>query len=127
MEKDVVRFVYMCTLYVRRNEMTTYLTNAFSLNMIGGNGTAKIEEISSLEAVSSLGFSYVNAIGHADTDAVVRKVLFDGEGREGQRLSVALVPGDVVIVAQYSGPRLPEGCKILPDGATIKFYKVSWK
>jgi hypothetical protein len=30
-----------------------------------------------------------------------------------------------VIVAQYVGPRLPEGAIELPEGATMKFIKVT--
>jgi hypothetical protein len=38
------------------------------------------------------------------------------------RISVTLNPRDSAIVAQYIGPRLPEGATQLPSGATIKFY-----
>jgi hypothetical protein len=41
------------------------------------------------------------------------------------RVSVSLKPGDILVVGQYIGPRLPEGCKALPDGARIEWYVVS--
>ena len=104
-----------------------YLTNAFSLNMISNDGVADIRQISVDIVQDYLCFPFVNAIGHADTDVVVRKVIFgDDSGTPGQRMNVSLVNGDMCIVAQYCGPRLPEGATSLPDGATIKFYKVYW-
>jgi hypothetical protein len=38
---------------------------------------------------------------------------------------VSLVPGDRVLVGQYSGTRLPEGATTLPEGATIRWLVVS--
>jgi hypothetical protein len=32
--------------------------------------------------------------------------------------------GEGVLVAQYRGPRLPEGATELPEGATIEWYVV---
>lgn len=40
------------------------------------------------------------------------------------RASVKLEPGEKMIVAQYSGPRLPEGTTALPEGAKIEFILV---
>lgn len=40
------------------------------------------------------------------------------------RASYTLVPGEKLLVAQYKGPRLPEGATKLPEGATIEFYLV---
>jgi hypothetical protein len=40
------------------------------------------------------------------------------------RATVTLAHGDKLLVAQYSGPRLPEGCKTLPQGSTIKWIIV---
>ena len=37
---------------------------------------------------------------------------------------VALKEGDVALVGQYSGPRLPEGATTLLEGATIKWMVV---
>jgi hypothetical protein len=41
------------------------------------------------------------------------------------RATVQLTAGDVLFVAQYSGPRLPEGATSLPDGAKIEFLRVT--
>jgi hypothetical protein len=40
------------------------------------------------------------------------------------RTTVELKNDDTAIVAQYRGPRLEEGAKILPEGAAIEFYFV---
>ena len=40
------------------------------------------------------------------------------------RATVALKEGDVALVGQYSGPRLPEGATSLPEGAAIKWLVV---
>ena len=66
--------------------------------------------------------SCVSAVGHADTAAVFAHVL--GVPVACNRATVALKDGDVALVGQYSGPRLPEGATTLPEGATIKWVVV---
>lgn len=63
-----------------------------------------------------------SAIGHADTAAVVAAVL-DVEVPVN-RVEVTLDGDTSLIVAQYRGPRLPEGATTLPEGATIEFWQV---
>lgn len=41
------------------------------------------------------------------------------------RISNKLADKDEVIVCQYSGPRLPEGCTELPPGAEMVFIKTT--
>jgi hypothetical protein len=41
-----------------------------------------------------------------------------------QRRSLALEAGDVLLVGQYSGPRLPEGAVALPTGAELRWWRV---
>jgi hypothetical protein len=105
--------------------MARYLSNAFSLNMVFGRSLVQSEPIS-LEAARRLlaADGVVNAIGHVDTDLVVRDLLGVSGLDEGQRLSLVLNPGDELIVAQYRGPRLPEGATSLPEGATIEFLLI---
>jgi len=64
-----------------------------------------------------------NCIGHADTNHIVSGILGIDVG-EGQRVSVKLTAQDICIVAQYTGPRLPEGATMLPEGAKIEFWHV---
>jgi hypothetical protein len=102
------------------------IVNAISLNMIppsvqdGGIIFRRI----SLDEASRLvreAQQVVSAIGHADTARIV-----------GQQLGVELLPdrqnvqlGDeLMLVAQYIGPRLPEGATELPSGARVEYFVV---
>ena len=98
-----------------------YLLNAFSLNMIVGNADISVREVSQATA-ANLAPACVSAVGHADTAAVFSSVL--GVTVPCNRATVALKDGDVALVGQYSGPRLPEGATSLPEGATIKWMVV---
>ena len=101
------------------------ITNAFSLNMLGGAQHAKVEitQISTTYAAEMLRTDGVeSAIGHTDTASVVSSHL--GLEVPAVRSTVTLPPGSTVIVAQYSGPRLPEGATTLPEGASIIYYLV---
>ena len=99
-----------------------YLLNAFSLNMIDGNADIIVREIS-LTTAASLAADCTSAVGHADTAAVFANVL--GVPVACNRATVALKEGDVALVGQYSGPRLPEGATTLPEGAAIKWVIVA--
>ena len=81
----------------------TYLTNAFSINMLAREGRAiRFEPVSVERAAESvLGLPVAC-----------------------NRANVTFAPGDVMLVAQYSGPRLPEGATALPAGARIEFWLV---
>ena len=98
-----------------------FILNAFSLNMIVGNADIVVREVSRAMA-ASLASSCISAVGHADTAAVFSSVL--GVEIPCNRATVALKDGDVALVGQYSGPRLPEGATSLPEGATIKWVIV---
>ena len=90
---------------------TTFLLNAFSLQMINGNCTIKVTEVDSLPN------GLTSAIGHQDTANVL--------GVEMNRVNVKLNVGDTAYIAQLQGGRLPEGSTTLPQGFSFKFYKVS--
>ena len=109
------------------------LLNAFSANMLVefpcsvtftevSVETARINLMLAAEEDSEAEFVR-SAVGHADTAAVFKSVL--GVPIECNRVSVTLSPGDDAIVGQYIGPRLPEGCKTLPEGSAIKWLYVS--
>jgi hypothetical protein len=68
------------------------------------------------------GGQVVSAVGHADTAAVFSTIL--GFPVEPNRVNVRLAPGDIALVGQYVGPRLPEGATTLPHGATIEWWVV---
>lgn len=110
-----------------------YITNAFSIQMLDRSATDDLGR--SLEFVPASagavlddihvnGLEWVGAIGHADTAAVVAADLGVPVDRLHARVSVTLRDGDSMWVAQYRGPRLPEGATSLPDGATIEWWLV---
>lgn len=107
------------------------VTNAFSLNMLKDfPSTVKVEEISLEQAKSiyctgweTTGDYCVSAVGHEDTAEVFSSVL--GKKVPMNRTSLSLEKGTVILVGQYRGPRLPEGCKTLPEGATIQWLLVT--
>ena len=101
-----------------------FLLNAFSLNMIVGDADVIVREVSRTMA-ASLAANCPSAVGHADTAAVFSAVL--GVEIPCNRATVALKDGDLALVGQYSGPRLPEGATSLPEGATIKWMVVQVK
>ena len=98
-----------------------FLLNAFSLNMIVGNADIVVREVTQ-NVAASLASWCTSAVGHADTAAVFSNVL--GVEIPCNRATVALKDGDVALVGQYSGPRLPEGATTLPEGAAIKWVVV---
>jgi hypothetical protein len=110
-----------------------YLANAFSLNMLPREW--RRYEFMPLSPTEAAVLVYVlrdqlqNVIGHADTAAVVAAVLeAEVAGLElpaPQRVTVRLERDDEVVVAQYVGPRLPEGATRLPEGARIEFWLVT--
>lgn len=103
--------------------MAKYLVNAFSVNMIPAGGSISFTLVSKEEAKSIIAEGdFVSAIGHVDTMAVVNSEL--GTSFEANRVSVVLNSGDSCLLAQYIGPRLPEGTTELPEGAEIRYFTV---
>ena len=111
------------------------LANSLSLSMLSNlvppnipNGTwSKDGEVGlaiSIKEISAdkIPADAVSVIGHADTAKVLSSVI----GREiaFNRVSYTAEHGDRIYIAQYVGPRLPEGATELPEGATFRFYKI---
>ena len=91
--------------------MTTYVGNAFSLSMLSGPATLHV----------SLAASWVSVFGHTDIEGLAAQSI----GFPADELDVvSLVERDIMIVAQYIGPRLPEGATELPEGGKIQWYSV---
>ncbi len=96
------------------------VTNAFSLNMLASlTGSVTFREMSLEEARKLLEGGLESSVGHADTAAVYADVL--GMEIPAVRSTVSLQKGDTVVIGQYRGPRMPEGTKHLPEGATIQW------
>lgn len=101
-----------------------YLVNAFSLNMVGAKARIEVYPLTLDEAKACLATDgHISAIGHVDTAAIVSEAL--GQKVEASRLTVSLQPGDELVVAQYVGPRLPEGATTLPEGARLEWRGVT--
>ena len=102
------------------------VSNAVSLNMLpkGITSGGIIFRRISLDEARRLvreAKQIVSAIGHADTARIVGQEL--GIELQADRRNVTL--GDeLTLVAQYVGPRLPEGATELPQGARIEFFVV---
>lgn len=109
------------------------LANAFSLNMLNTEVETHVlvtKRISKEEAKELLkdgvenykGFE--NYIGHKDIANVVSNELGLPVEMNEKRPNLMLNPVDLVIVAQYIGPRLPEGATELPPNARIEYFTV---
>ena len=105
----------------RRISMKKYLANAFSLSMTVGNALIEKRSVD-FDEFLIVSKDAESIVGHAETAAILSQML----GREVNvnRVSVRLDEGDIVCVAQYIGPRLPEGATSLPEGAQIEWMIV---
>lgn len=100
-----------------------FICNAFSLNMLAAlTANIRCVEISAAQA-AEIADGVPSAVGHADTASVFSSVL--GTPVSMARVTVSLNAGDSVLVGQYSGPRLPEGATVLPEGASIRWVIVT--
>lgn len=104
--------------------MKKYIVNAFSLNMMEIGDTKKNIEVVKLniqkEQVKGIlenGSGWESAVGHQTTADIL--------GIPCNRVTVKLDDGDELLVAQYVGPRLPEGTMVLPEGSKFEFYRVT--
>ena len=102
--------------------MAVWLSNALSLSMLPTQGAQLSCVPVDLATARRLSIGAESVVGHADTAALFASLL----GREVavQRRSLALEAGDVLLVGQYSGPRLPEGAVALPTGAELRWWRV---
>jgi hypothetical protein len=69
----------------------------------------------------------INSIGHPDTDAIIRGAI--PELPKGERITISpdFKSGDILLVMQYKGSRLPEGATTLPEGSEFEIWEVSKK
>jgi len=111
--------------------MSLIITNEFSLNMLPNHfteGAFRIRkvEVAEVNQLIRAHDGYTSYIGHLDMARVVGSHLGIGNSDSlFNRKSYSHSSDDTVVVAQYTGPRLPEGCTSLPEGATITYYAVS--
>ena len=106
-----------------------YLSNAFSIQMLSINTKLSFSRISTSEAQLLTHDAIQNnifqgVIGHADTANVVANELGISLNLNN-RISLKLkAKSDILIVAQLTGGRLPEGTTTLPDGFKIEYWLV---
>jgi len=122
--------------------MRVYISNALSLAMLPERFrdprhpeyedgsvfnlrvTAVADPAAKLRELEKVGYRVESCVGHPDTARLFSRIL----GREvpANRVSVSLDPhqGDILLVGQYQGPRLPEGATKLPEGASISWLLV---
>lgn len=107
------------------------LANAFSISMIKGmvpkankNNPADVGFALSFKEVSASDVpkDCVSVVGHADTAAILTNLL--GFDVPCNRVSFNMADCLELYVAQYNGPRLPEGTTELPEGSSFTFYLV---
>jgi hypothetical protein len=97
--------------------MSTFIANAFSLNMVAEADLPRLRMVACdrPQRVIERGAA-ISAVGHADTAALI--------GVECNRVSITLTQSDWLYVAQYKGPRLPEGTTTLPEGASFSWVSI---
>jgi hypothetical protein len=111
--------------------MTSHLKlcNAFALSMLPGfpsegrEWLVKVEALSLEQARATLADGFESLVGHSDTAKMLSSLL--GLSVSCVRKDLTLKAGDSLIVAQYAGPRLPEGSSVLPPDAKVQWAKVS--
>ncbi len=74
-----------------------------------------VDEISESD-FNSVKNEYPSAVGHPDTARVL--------GVQYNRCNVSLKYGDMIVVAQLQGGRLPEGATTLPEGCSFKYFTI---
>lgn len=107
--------------------MAKILANAFSIQMLDVCDQVNLNicklDIEEVKILLAQGFKSV--IGHQDTANVLTNVL--GMDVAFNRESIKLSKDDMLIVAQLTGGRLPEGATTLPEGARFEFFVVRVK
>jgi len=68
-------------------------------------------------------FKPISAIGHSDTAKMLGIIL--EVPIKAARISLEVKAGDYLLIAQYTGPRLPEKCVLLPANAAFTWWWVS--
>lgn len=97
------------------------LVNAFSVQMLNNFDTLiQFKEISKDEAAELLqNNEFESYIGHSDTVTVINNEL--NIGAMLQRKFAKINSDDILVIAQFVGGRLPEGCCKLPDNIELKY------
>lgn len=108
------------------------ITNAFSINMLNTAKTSAVFQPLTLKEAQAYvdATEWSSAVGHADTAALFSTLLGVEVPMNRATVKVEAASNRVkgrtsLLVGQYSGPRLPEGTSVLPEGATVQWWFVS--
>lgn len=100
-----------------------YILNVFTFGMVAEFPASVSAVEIDLQTAQNLCILHApsasSAVGHADTAKIFSAQL--GVNISMSRPSLRLIRGDTALLGQYCGPRLPEGCCTLPEGAKIKW------
>jgi len=106
-----------------------YIANAFSISMLlEENSKVTVSQVAK-ETVQKILIAtlpsdhVISGIGHAPTARIVSDML--EYPVVTNRINIQIDEKDILLVAQYCGTRLPEGATELPEGAEIKFFKIT--
>ena len=104
-----------------------YVSNAFSLSMLtNSSDTLFVRTLEPKAARMFLDAPGVRSVvGHADLARLATAQVGVEIAYDPKRPSIQLRRGDRLLVAQYSGTRLPEGATSLPEGARIEWKLVN--
>lgn len=97
-----------------------YLINAFSFNMLDMHQVQINAKQITLEDFVCAVPEHESCIGHDQLTTLLNSQY--KTNIETNRVNVTLKPGDYFLLVQYKGPRLPEGCTQLPEGAELEFW-----
>lgn len=93
-----------------------YVGNAFSLQMLSGDGCFQVETIPKTQ-FDDMKMDAHSIMGHPDMAKV--------HGLPFNRESIKLNKGDKLLVAQITSGRLPEGATVMPEDVTIEYKLVT--
>ena len=99
-----------------------YLAPTFSIAMLA-NPTVENSVLIEPITVNDLPDNLESAIAKPNLAAVISQAI----GREivARRQPIRLAPGDVLFVAQYTGPRLGDDERTMPHGGVVRLFRVT--
>ena len=99
------------------------IVNAFSVNMLSiWHHSVDFTYLTQIQAQQAA-VGRASAVGHQDTANLFAAVL--GVPVPCQRTTVKAGSGLTLLLGQYIGTRLPEGCSTLPEGAAIQWWLIT--
>lgn len=102
------------------------ILNAFSLQMVDLPFSGEADEITKEQVRELLKKAKVeSAVGHEQTAKILTNEL--GIGVAFNRVNIHLDHGEVAVIAQITGGRLPEGATTLPEGFGMKYVLLQVK